>query len=119
MELANCTEEYPICSSFIQIRGSVPTYWYQEPHLYIPKPQIQINGADPYYKGTKKHVMDLISRYGDQLYFVNLMKTVDQAPKEKMLSGEYSKALNYLKHDIPENIHLKYIPFDMKTHLKR
>lgn len=31
----------PMCSSFIQIRGSVPTYWMQRPSIAIPKPNIE------------------------------------------------------------------------------
>lgn len=27
-------------SSFIQVRGSAPVYWFQEPHIYVPKPPI-------------------------------------------------------------------------------
>ena len=30
----------PVCSSFIQVRGSVPTYWLQRPSIHIPKPAI-------------------------------------------------------------------------------
>lgn len=30
----------PVCSSFIQMRGSVPTYWMQRPSIAIPKPNI-------------------------------------------------------------------------------
>jgi hypothetical protein len=30
----------PVCSSFIQMRGSVPTYWMQKPSIAIPKPSI-------------------------------------------------------------------------------
>lgn len=31
----------PVCSSFVQMRGSVPTYWMQRPSIAIPKPNIE------------------------------------------------------------------------------
>lgn len=31
----------PVCSSFVQVRGSVPTYWMQKPSFAIPKPPIE------------------------------------------------------------------------------
>lgn len=30
----------PVCSSFVQVRGSVPTYWMQKPSVVVPKPAI-------------------------------------------------------------------------------
>ena len=30
----------PICSSFIQVRGSAPVYWMQQPSLLVAKPAI-------------------------------------------------------------------------------
>ncbi len=33
----------PVCSSFVQMRGSVPTYWMQRPSIAIPKPNIESN----------------------------------------------------------------------------
>jgi len=30
----------PVCSSFVQVRGSVPTYWMQKPGFANPKPAI-------------------------------------------------------------------------------
>jgi hypothetical protein len=31
----------PVCSSFVQVRGSVPTFWMQKPSVVIPKPAIE------------------------------------------------------------------------------
>lgn len=33
----------PVCSSFVQVRGSVPTYWFQETKVVTPKPPIHSN----------------------------------------------------------------------------
>ena len=34
-------DQRPVCSSFVQARGSVPTYWMQKPNFAIPKPAIE------------------------------------------------------------------------------
>lgn len=72
----------PICNSFIQIRGSIPIFWYQEAHVYNPKPAIQINYSDPYYLTTKKHISDMLSKYGSNLFLVNLVKSNEKQPRE-------------------------------------
>lgn len=30
----------PVCSSFVQVRGSAPIYWFQETKVVTPKPPI-------------------------------------------------------------------------------
>lgn len=35
------TKNRSTCSSFVQVRGSAPVYWYQKPDLLIPKPPIK------------------------------------------------------------------------------
>lgn len=72
----------PVCSSFVQVRGSVPTYWMQKPSIAIPKPAIESNlkimlvrsSVDYMYVGTRKHFHDMVARYGRIVYCINLMK---------------------------------------------
>lgn len=35
-------------SSFVQIRGSVPVFWSQDPNKMVPKPPINFDLSDPY-----------------------------------------------------------------------
>ena len=51
-------------ASYVQIRGSIPTYWSQETSLTNPKPPIVINRVDVNYLSTQAHFADLMSRYG-------------------------------------------------------
>lgn len=41
IDLDVSTSIKPAYSSFVQIRGSIPVYWYQEPNLLVPKPPIK------------------------------------------------------------------------------
>ena len=40
--VVNCSSnfKFPNCSSFIQVRGSAPVYWMQQPNFVNPKPAI-------------------------------------------------------------------------------
>lgn len=39
--------------SYLQMRGSIPTYWYQETSVTMPKPPILLNRVDPEYQATE------------------------------------------------------------------
>lgn len=40
VECSTSLTEYLNLSSFIQVRGSAPIYWFQQPHIYVAKPDI-------------------------------------------------------------------------------
>ena len=40
-------------ASFVQMRGSIPTYWYQETSVTMPKPPILVDRVDPNYLATQ------------------------------------------------------------------
>ena len=40
-------------ASHVQMRGSIPTYWYQETSVTMPKPPILVNRVDPAYLATQ------------------------------------------------------------------
>lgn len=39
--------------SYLQVRASIPTYWYQETSVTMPKPPILINRVDPDFRATE------------------------------------------------------------------
>jgi len=135
VECSTSLNEYLNLSSFIQIRGSAPIYWFQQPHIYIPKPDISSNfnflifvyfaiftviHSDPYYLATKKHFYDLISRFGDQIFCLNLVKVVEAQKRESILVEEYQKAVDYINKDFEEEpICIRLHNYDMKNILKK
>ncbi|CAD8044044.1 unnamed protein product [Paramecium primaurelia] len=121
IELDKSTCQRPACSSFIQIRGSAPVYWYQEPKMYLFKLPIKIHQSDPYLYATKKHFCDLISSYGRQIYMVNLVKQNEHNKREQVLAEEYFSAINNVKDEMQSQteIEIGYLGFDMKAQLKQ
>lgn len=61
-------------SSFLQVRGSIPTYWTQEGSVTMPKPPIELNRVDPTYRATQAHFEDLLVRYGAPIVVLDLGK---------------------------------------------
>ena len=85
-------------SSFLQVRGSIPTYWTQESSVTMPKPPIELNRVDPTYQATQHHFEDLFKRYGGPIVVLDLVKRghilhfeldnsyiYDKATKEKIM----------------------------------
>ncbi|GBG31302.1 Phosphoinositide phosphatase SAC1 [Hondaea fermentalgiana] len=65
-------------SAYVQMRGSIPTYWSQETSVAMPKPPIKRHRSDTWYTPTRMHFMDLISRYGDVILVLNLVKQTEK-----------------------------------------
>lgn len=42
-----------VFSSFLQMRGSIPTFWTQESSISVPKPPIVNSRVDPMYSATQ------------------------------------------------------------------
>jgi hypothetical protein len=42
------------------MRGLIPTYWYQETSVTMPKPPILLNRVDPNYLATEVCLLQLI-----------------------------------------------------------
>lgn len=69
---------------------------------------------------TKKHFHDLISRFGDQIFCLNLVKTVEAQKRESILVEEYQKAIDYVNKDFEEEpITIRLHNYDMKNILKK
>ena len=49
----------PICSSYVQVRASVPLYWYQNIKTFDPKPKIKINKYSEAFHAFRIHLSDL------------------------------------------------------------
>ena len=80
----------------------------------------KVNQSDPYYLATKKHFYDLISRFGDQIFCLNLVKTVEAQKRESILVEEYQKAIDYVNKDFEEEpITIRLHNYDMKNILKK
>jgi hypothetical protein len=71
-----------VFSSYLQIRGSIPTFWTQESSAVMPKPPILINRVDPTYQATKLHFEDLFKRYGSPIIVVDLVKQSEKRERE-------------------------------------
>jgi hypothetical protein len=64
----------------------------------VPKPPIKrfnnsfkllVTYSDPYLLATKKHIADIVARYGKYIYMVNLVKSNEHIPREQILAEEF------------------------------
>jgi SacI homology domain len=82
-------------SSLIQIRGSVPLYWYQT-NLFVPSPDIKIDDIDHGYDAGLHHFNLLKEFYGEHLTVLNLVRS-QNSTREVILGAafeEFIVALN-------------------------
>lgn len=80
-----------VCSSFVQVRGSVPMYWYQDIGMFDPKPEIKILDSPESLLGMRLHFRDLFGRYGPEVALLNLLfqKANYLNPKSEATLGEF------------------------------
>ncbi|KAK1984993.1 SacI homology domain-containing protein [Colletotrichum cereale] len=77
--------------SYVQTRGSVPTYWAEINSLrYVPK--LQIRGIDSALPAAKAHFDEQIRIYGDN-YLINL---VNQKGREQRVKTSYEQMVEKL-----------------------
>ncbi|KAF7559372.1 hypothetical protein G7046_g4776 [Stylonectria norvegica] len=77
--------------SYVQTRGSVPTYWAEINSLrYVPK--LQIRGVEPAFASAQKHFDEQIRLYGDN-YLINL---VNQKGRERRVKEVYEQMVQKL-----------------------
>ena len=88
-------------SSYVQMRGSIPTYWRQETSVTMPKPPILINRIDPTYLATQVHFQDLLQRYSEPLIVLDLVKHAERRPREMLVGRELRLAVETLNSTIP------------------
>jgi hypothetical protein len=98
--------------SYVQMRGSIPTYWYQETSVTMPKPPILLNRMDPDYLATEEHFSDLISRYSTPIIVLDLVKQQEKRPRESIVGREFRQAVEVLNESIEEEHKIRYIALD-------
>ena len=82
-------------SSFVQCRGSVPLFWYQDSSPLSPKPDILLQRFDPLYMATSKHFRYLLNEYGGPVILLSLLKEKESRPREMILSNELKTVVEY------------------------
>jgi len=114
----NSKDDKPLVSSYVQVRGSVPLFWTQDPNPLIAKPEIFVNTSDIDYLATKRHFWDLFQQYSHPLIIFNLTKKADT--RECRLSSQYQYAVEQvLNEDLPEDKKIFYAHFDVKKAKKK
>ncbi|KAL6710421.1 phosphatidylinositol-3,5-bisphosphate 5-phosphatase [Coniothyrium glycines] len=108
----------PTYTSYVQHRGSIPVYWTQDNTGVTPKPDIDLNLADPFYSAAALHFDNLFERYGSPIYVLNLIKARERTPRESKLLYEYKSAIEYLNQSLPKENKIIYEAFDMSRAAK-
>lgn len=86
--------------SCTQMRGSIPTYWYQETSVTMPKPPILLNRRDPLYLATEEHFADLIRRYSSPIMVLDLIKQYERRPRESIVGREFKESIEEINSNI-------------------
>ena len=100
-------------TSFVQMRGSIPSHWSQDISKMVPKPPITINIVDPFCIAAGRHFNELFSRYGSPIFVLNLAKKREIKRQESVLSDEFIETISYLNQFLPSEHQINYIGFDM------
>lgn len=100
-------------TSFVQMRGSIPSQWSQDISKIVPKPPIMLDLADPYCCYAGQHFNDLLQRYGSPIVVLNLVKRREQKRHESILSEEFCDAISYLNQFLSPDDNIINIGFDM------
>jgi hypothetical protein len=100
-------------SSYVQMRGSIPTYWYQETSVTMPKPPILLNRVDPDYLATQEHFADMFRRYSSPVIVLDLVKQHEKRPRESIIGREFRQAIEVLNEGIGVDQHkIRYLALD-------
>ena len=102
-----------VFSSYLQVRGSIPTFWTQESSVTMPKPPIELNRVDPTYTATQLHFEDLLKRYGSPIVVLDLVKQSEKREREVRVGNEYRHAIDHLNLSIESESHkIRYCALD-------
>jgi hypothetical protein len=101
-----------VFSSFLQVRGSIPTYWTQESSVTMPKPPIEINRVDPTYTATQLHFEDLIKRYASPILVLDLVKQSEKREREVRVGNEFRHSIDYINQSINDAHKIRYCALD-------
>ncbi|KAG7346422.1 SacI homology domain containing protein [Nitzschia inconspicua] len=102
-----------VFSSFLQVRGSIPTFWTQESSVTMPKPPIELNRVDPTYTATQFHFEDLMTRYGSPIVVLDLVKQSEKREREVRVGNEFRHGIEYINTHIDDDDHkIRYCALD-------
>ena len=105
-----------IINSYIEIRGSIPLIWTQEPNM-TRNPKVEIySNPEENYKAFSAHILELINKY-DSVHCINL---IDKKKDQLKIGKEYEKLCNEFKTKQPkEGRNLEYSWFDFHHECKK
>ncbi|KAF8025928.1 hypothetical protein BT93_F2685 [Corymbia citriodora subsp. variegata] len=107
-------EGFPVqITSVVQNRGSIPLFWSQETSRLNIKPDIIVSKKDQTYEATRLHFENLISRYGNPIIILNLIKTEEKKPRESILRAEFANAIDFINKDLSEENRLRFLHWDL------
>ncbi|XP_056638970.1 phosphatidylinositol-3-phosphatase SAC1 [Diorhabda sublineata] len=94
-------------ASFVQIRGSIPLFWHQNPDLRLKPPPTMID-MDPQeqYNTCIKHIDELVTLYGKTV-MVNL---IDHKGAEGNMEKSFKNAVTAIAYPT-----IRYEPFDFHS----
>ena len=99
-------------SSYVQVRGSIPAFWFQETSVAKLKPPIIRYRHDPAFEATRKHFEDLLGRYGGPVLVLNLVKMFEHVEREVIVGREFKEAVTYLNAILPPRHRSDYLAVD-------
>lgn len=99
-------------SSFVQLRGSIPSYWSQKTSAAVPKPPIVIAPRDTSFSAARHHFAGCFSRYGAPLLALNVVKKKERYARESLIGNEYAKAVAALNRELPNDLRIQYLSLD-------
>ncbi|CAM9450333.1 unnamed protein product, partial [Phaeothamnion confervicola] len=107
-----------VFSSFVQMRGSVPTFWTQESSVTMPKPPIVLSKVDSTYAATQAHFADLLERYSSPVVVLDLVKQTEKREREVIVGKEYRRAIEHINSTMPAEHKIRYYALDF-SHLSK
>jgi hypothetical protein len=99
-------------ASYIQMRGSIPTYWYQETSVTMPKPPILVDRVDSNFLATQSHFSDLIKRYSLPIIVLDLVKHHERRERESIVGKDFRHATEIINISMPPEHQIRYIALD-------
>ena len=105
-----------IINSFVQMRGSIPLIWTQEPAVKL-NPKIEISkDFNENYNAFSSHIMELIDRY-DSVHCINL---IDKKKDQLIIGKEYEKLVIEYKTKEPKfGKNVDYSWFDFHSECRK
>ncbi|CAP24866.1 Protein CBG04077 [Caenorhabditis briggsae] len=102
-------------SSFVQMRGSVPMRWSQDPSTrgVVGKPLILIDNHEPHAQTAASHFREIRNKYGNPIIIMNLIKRNEKRRHEGVLHTQFLKNIEYLNQFLDSDEKLCYLSFDV------